>query len=101
MREELNRTLTHFTVEVLDVVDVVVSKLKRFNSDDRSDIDAMIELGEVIHDRLITRFRLAAEHFRHDARSDELPKYASRLNQVERDAYARAETSLSELGIEI
>ena len=32
-------------IEALDVVDVVVSKLKRFHANDRSDISAMIPKG--------------------------------------------------------
>jgi hypothetical protein len=49
---ELNAKLRKFSVVVLDVVDVVVSKLKRFNSFDRQDIEAMVGLNLVPHDRL-------------------------------------------------
>jgi hypothetical protein len=96
----LNDNLEHFDVELLDVVDVVVSKLKRFNADDQADIDAMVERGEIIHDRLIARFRSAAEHFRHDARADDLEAYVRRLHQVERDAYEREPTPRHELGVD-
>ncbi|MFX4377503.1 hypothetical protein ABTA44_20860, partial [Acinetobacter baumannii] len=34
----LNTDLKHFEITALDVVDVVVSKLKRFNSDDAGDV---------------------------------------------------------------
>jgi hypothetical protein len=35
---DLNEALKHFTVEILDVVDVAVSKLARFHADDARDI---------------------------------------------------------------
>jgi hypothetical protein len=41
---ELNERLRSFQIEVLDVVDVVVSKLARFHGNDRSDISAMVDL---------------------------------------------------------
>jgi hypothetical protein len=40
---KLSASLRHFEVEVLDVVDVIVSKLKRFNANDVSDIEAMVD----------------------------------------------------------
>lgn len=55
------RGVTKFQVEVLDVVDVVVSKLKRFHTNDRADIDAMVERGLVTHESLVQRFRNAAD----------------------------------------
>src|SRR5262245_52761944 len=39
----LNAKLVHLELWVLDVVDVVVSKLKRFSANDQVDIDAMIQ----------------------------------------------------------
>jgi uncharacterized nucleotidyltransferase DUF6036 len=53
----LNAELSHFDIEVLDVVDVVVAKLKRFHAADRADIDAMVKKGFVPHQRLVARFR--------------------------------------------
>jgi hypothetical protein len=41
----LNAALSHFDLEVLDVVDVVVAKLKRFHASDRDDVDAMVKKG--------------------------------------------------------
>jgi hypothetical protein len=38
-------SLHHFEIAVLNVTDVVVSKLKRFSANDQSDIEAVIELG--------------------------------------------------------
>ncbi|MEQ1851432.1 MAG: DUF6036 family nucleotidyltransferase, partial [Chthoniobacteraceae bacterium] len=41
---DVNRTLNHFEIEVLDIVDVVVSKLKRFHANDVSDIRALVRV---------------------------------------------------------
>lgn len=92
---ELNERLRYFDIAVLDVVDVVVSKLKRFSANDRSDIAAMIEKDLVPHTDLVTRFRSAAALFEMDARApEELPKYIRNLNQVERDELYVAETEI-------
>jgi len=77
--------LLHFKVECLDVVDVVVSKLKRFNANDAADVRAMVELGLVPHKRLIDRFEKAKDRFALDARSEDLPKIVKNLHRVERD----------------
>lgn len=91
---EINGALDHFELRVLDVVDVVVSKLKRFNANDESDIDAMIERGLVPHDRLIERFRAAVDVFIGDARAPDLPKYIANLHRVERDMLLVPETEI-------
>jgi hypothetical protein len=90
----LNATLRHFDLEVLDVVDVVVAKLKRFNANDRSDIEAMIEKELVPHDRLVARFREAVDYYSGDARADDLPKYVRNLHTVERDVLGVPETEI-------
>ena len=59
---ELNARLRHFDLEVLDAVDVVVSKLKRFNPNDRTDIEAMVERSLVPYARLLARFRPSRLH---------------------------------------
>jgi hypothetical protein len=81
----LSATLKNFEIEVLDVVDVVVSKLKRFSPSDRVDIDAMIERNLVPHDALIERFRDAVATFEMDARAEDLPEILDHLHTVERD----------------
>jgi hypothetical protein len=91
---EISTRLSAFDLHVLDVVDVVVSKLKRFNSDDRDDIDAMIKRDAVRHDALIERFHEAVDWYRGDARAEHLPRYASNLNRVERDMFVVAETAI-------
>jgi hypothetical protein len=84
---ELNARLTRFEIAVLDVVDVVVSKLKRFHANDRSDIEAMVDRGLVPHDSMIERFRAAVDVFAYDARAEDLPAIVRNLNQVERDLF--------------
>lgn len=91
---ELSASLRHFDVEVLDVVDVIVSKLKRFNTNDLSDIEAMVDRDLVPHDALIERFRLAVDWFGMDARAPEIPKYVENLHRVERDIYSSEETEI-------
>jgi len=90
----LNAVLEHLEVVVLDVVDVVVSKLKRYHANDQSDIDAMIDLGLVSHDRLIERFRAAVDEFSGDARAEDLPRYVAHLHRVERDMLGVAESEI-------
>jgi len=92
--QELNAGLGCFQIKVLDVVDVVVSKLKRYSPSDREDIHAMIQRGAVPRDDLIARFRAAVDEFACDARAVELPRYVTNLHQVERDAYGGSETEI-------
>ena len=80
---DLNAQLTHFDVRALDVVDVVVSKLKRFNANDVDDIAAMIDRGVVEHGALVRRFTNAFDSYVTEA--DNLATYARNLNRVERD----------------
>ncbi len=81
-------SLNHFDVTVLDVVDVVVSKLKRFEAKDRDDILAMIDHG-LDHAALLRRFRLAVDVYSCDARAEDLPKYVAHLHIVEREYFDR------------
>jgi hypothetical protein len=90
----LNAGLRHFDLEVLDVVDVVVAKLKRFHAADRGDIDAMVKKGLIPHPRLVERFRDAVDYFSGDARASDLPKYVTNLHVVERDYLGAAETDV-------
>jgi len=82
----LNRSLVNFQIDVLDVVDVVVSKLKRFNANDKSDIEAMVSRDLVPHDALIDCFREAVD-FTMDAKASDVPRYVSNLHGVERDLF--------------
>lgn len=82
------------TVCALDVVDVAVSKLKRFAARDKADIEAMVRAGRVPHERLIERFRSAVDGFLGDARECELPQYIANLHEVERDLLGEDETEI-------
>lgn len=84
--------LEHFEVHALAVVDVIVSKLKRFNANDVNDADAMIRLGLVDHADIVVRFRSAFEEFRHDGRAADLERYVANLHRVERDLLGVSET---------
>lgn len=90
------KRLKHFEVAALDIVDVVVSKLVRFNANDDADIRAMAQLGLLPHKRLVERFEAAKEILLLDARAEDLPKIIKRLNQIERD-YIGAKPSEVEL----
>lgn len=90
----LSQQLTSFNVLMLDVVDVVVTKLKRFSPSDREDIDAMIRLDLVNHESLVTRFRSAVGRFAFDARGEELGRYRENLHQVERDLLGVEESEI-------
>lgn len=80
-----NLPLKHFKVEVLDIVDVAVSKLIRYSNDDANDIRAMADLDLLEHKRLVTRFMAAADRFSIDARAGDVPRYLKNLHRVERD----------------
>ncbi len=78
-------SLKNFTIEVLDIVDVVLSKLKRYHSDDKNDIRAMADRKLLDHARLVARFEAAADWFSMDARAADVPRYLKNLHAVERD----------------
>ncbi len=86
--------LRNFKVEALDVTDTVVSKLKRFNANDVSDIRAMIKSGKVEHSKLLERFRMAVDRYSVDARAEDLPKYVKNLHTAERDYFMVPETDI-------
>ena len=87
-------TLKNFTIEALDVVDVVVSKLKRFNSDDANDIRAMADRKLIAHKLLVSRFEAAVDWFSMDARLAEVPRYVRNLHRVERDILGVPESTI-------
>jgi hypothetical protein len=68
--------------------------VKRFNANDQSDVDAMIQRDLVPHEQLIERFRSAVNMFLGDAREVELPKYVAHLHRVERDMLLVPETEI-------
>jgi len=92
---DISRLLSHFELYVLDVVDVVVSKLKPFRPRDRDDIQAMVDYGHVPHERLVERFRAAVDEWSGDARAEEfLPIVVDNLHRVERDMLVVPETEI-------
>ncbi len=93
-RSELSVDLRHFSVEALDVVDVVVAKLARLHGADRGDIKAMVELGLVDPAVLVERFQSAVERVWMDARADDLPRYVRNLNWLQRDLLGVDETEV-------
>jgi len=82
---ELSATLKHFRIEVLDVVDVCVSKLKRFNANDQVDIEAMANRGLLDKDVLLERFKSALELAEMSAYADDLPQVVMNLHIVVRE----------------
>lgn len=90
----IDEELRHFTVEVLDVVDVVVAKLARLHGGDREDIRAMVDRDLVSHQRLVERFRSAVGRLWFDARADDLPRHVRNLHWVERDLLDVRETEI-------
>lgn len=83
-----------FKVEALDVADVVLSKLMRFNANDVSDIREMVRLGKVEHAKLIDNFKRTLDWFSLDARADDLPRCLRNLHAVEREHFGVAETEI-------
>jgi hypothetical protein len=84
-RVEQLRDLRWFDVEMLDIVDVVVSKLKRFASKDREDITAMVQRGHVAHADLVARFRGALDQLMYGASGVDAVTWCENLNAVERE----------------
>jgi len=92
--DALNRRLKRFELFALDIIDVVVSKLKRFSANDQSDIKAMIDAGHVDHAVLVARFRAAVDELSGDARAADLDKHLANLHRVERDMLFVDETEI-------
>lgn len=82
---DMNARLKNFRLSVLDVTDVVVSKLKRFSADDVEDIKNMVELNLVGPKNLVRRFESAIDRWSMDARADDFHQYVDNLHTVERD----------------
>ncbi|HVA66573.1 MAG TPA: hypothetical protein VNK24_06575 [Elusimicrobiota bacterium] len=89
-----NLALKNFKAEVLAVGDVVLSKLKRYNSDDKNDIRAMAERKLFDHKTLVERFKAATDWFSMDARASDVPRYLKNLHRVERDILGRPESDI-------
>ncbi|MFM2418041.1 MAG: hypothetical protein RL385_2764 [Pseudomonadota bacterium] len=92
-RIEFTPALKHLHIDVLDVVDIVVSKLRRFHGSDVDDIEAMIERGLVTHDTLIERFRSAFDVALYNADAEKRPSIVKNLNRIERDSLGEEPTA--------
>jgi hypothetical protein len=92
--DDLNADLVSLEVQVLDPVDVAVSKLKRFHANDVADISAMVERDLVTHESLVERFREAVDMCAMTAYADDLPQYVSALHRVERDMFGVKESEI-------
>lgn len=86
--------LKNFSVRALDVVDVVVSKLKPFREQDVNDIEFLARENLLPHDKLIERVQLVIDYHSMDARADELPKFVENLHLVERKMLAVPESKI-------
>lgn len=84
-----------FRFEVLDITEVALSKLGRFNANDADDIREMVRMGKVDHARLIDGFKRAADRFSVDARAEDLPRYLRNLHTVEREHFGLPETDIN------
>lgn len=80
--------LKNFSVRVLDIVDIVVSKLKPFRPRDVEDIQYLVSKKLIPHGKLLERFRLVIDYHSMDARAEEFPKFVKNLNEVERMMHA-------------
>lgn len=92
--EKLNEKLRNFRVEVLDIVDVVVSKLKPFRAQDVDDIRHLADLGLIAPGKLVERFQSAVDYWSMDARVSQLPRYVENLHVVQRDLLGSEESSI-------
>lgn len=86
--------LKNFSIEVLDVTDIVVSKLKRLNQNDSDDIGAMAAKKLLDHGKLVRRFKSAVDMYSMDARVEDLDKYIANLNRIERDFLGAPESKI-------
>ena len=90
----LTSLLTHFQIDALHVVDVVISKLKRFHANDQQDIEAMIDRSLVPHDmsasvraRLLELSRKNGEQFNFLLTRYALERLLYRLGSTNREGF--------------
>jgi uncharacterized nucleotidyltransferase DUF6036 len=86
--------LNNFRIRVLDVVDVVVSKLKPFRTKDLDDIREMVKRQLIDPDKLVDRFILTKERWLLDGRAGELKTYVENLHEVQREFLRVPETPI-------
>lgn len=86
--------LKNIEVQVLDVLDVAVSKLARFKASDVNDIRAVVERNLISHPAFLARFKAVLNAHSMDARRDDFPKYVKNFNTIERDFFHVKETEI-------
>ena len=91
---EASAKLQHFSIEVLCVADVCVSKLKRFSASDQGDIEAMANLGVLDSEDVLDRFRNAIDANSMSAVAEDYPKILERFQAVQRDWLCVDETEI-------
>lgn len=91
---QLDLNLNHFRIKVLDIIDVVVSKLKIFRPQDVSDIEFLANQNLLNNDPLVSRFKVAIDSFQMDARAEDLPQFVDNLHIVQRDFLGVEETQI-------
>lgn len=89
---ELGLGLRHLDIRALDLVDVAISKLKRFDSRDESDIDWLVANEYVSLQDFRARFHLAYDDAAESSKEDLLERVVRHFNRVERDYFAASET---------
>jgi hypothetical protein len=92
---ELSRHLRSFEVEVMSVLDVVVSKLVRFGANDQADIDAMVERALLDHAELVRCF-VDAIDFQQSVDCQQFADRVAHLHIVERDMFGVEPTYIEE-----
>lgn len=89
--------LRRLDIQVLDVVDVVVSKLKPFRPRDVTDIRAMADAGKLDPESLLARLHAAIDWYGLDARAEkDLPRIIKNFHAVQRDILAAPETEFDQ-----
>ena len=91
---ELNQDLNHFRVEVLHVVDVVVSKLKRFTAATARTSRRWSTWPSCLTTGCSIASVPPSISSCSDSRAADLPKYVRNLHRVERDMLGVAETAI-------
>ena len=83
--KDFNHHLKNFNLKVLDVTDVVISKLKLFRAQDVEDIKHVVDMDLIKPKKLVERFLSAVEIWSLHSRAPDLPQYVENLHTVERD----------------
>lgn len=89
--------LKNFKLKLLDITDVIVSKIKRFNPHDIEDINEICKLKLINQNKLLERFKLAIDAWKIDARQECFDNYIENFHVVQRDYLLVKETPKNEI----